>query len=99
MATYTVEYLFDRLGEQLGMDPAEVRRRNLIRPEDFPYTTVTGLVYDSGSYIESLEKALEMANYKNFRREQERLCAEGRYVGVGIACYVELTAPGSMFYA
>jgi len=99
MATYTVEYLIDCLARQLGMDPAEVRRRNLIRQEDSPYTTVTGLVYESGSYIESLEKALEMADYKGFRREQERLLAEGRYVGVGIACYVEITAPGSMFYA
>ena len=99
MATYTVEYLMDLLGRKLGIDPAEMRRRNLIRREDFPYTTATGLVYESGSHIESLERALEIADYRNFRRDQRRLQGEGRYVGVGIACYVEITAPGSMFYA
>ena len=99
MATYTVEYLIDCLARQLGMDPAEVRIRNLVRRKEFPYTSVTGLVYESGSYIEALEKALEMADYKNFRREQQRLRAQGRYLGVGLACYVEITAPGSMFYA
>ncbi len=99
MATYTVEYLIDCLARQLGIDPAEVRLKNVIRREEFPYTTATGLVYDSGSYRETLEKALRMAGYKDFRREQQQLRAKGRYLGVGIACYVELTAPGSMFYA
>lgn len=99
MATYIVEHLIDCLARELGMDPAAVRRKNLIRRQDFPYTTATGLVYDSGSYIEALEKALKMADYENFRREQQRLRAQGRFLGVGLSCYVELTAPGSMFYA
>ncbi len=99
MATYIVEYLIDCLARQLGMDPAQVRIKNLVRREEFPYTTATGLVYESGSYIEALEKALEMADYKNFRLEQQRLRAQGRYLGIGFACYVEITAPGSMFYA
>ena len=99
MATYVVEYLIDCLARQLGMDPAEVRIKNLVRRAEFPYTSVTGLVYDSGSYIEALKKAQEMADYKNFRREQQRLRDQGRYLGIGFACYVEITAPGSMFYA
>ena len=99
MATYVGEYMVDCLARRLEMDPADVRRRNLIKRDEFPYTTATGLVYDSGSYIESLEKALEMVRYEQFRKEQQRLRAEGRYLGLGIACYVELTAPGSMFYA
>jgi len=99
MATYIVEYLIDCLARQLGKDPAQVRINNLVRREEFPYTTATGLVYESGSYIEALEKALEMADYKNFRLEQQRLRAQGRYLGIGLACYVEITAPGSMFYA
>ncbi len=99
MATYTGEYLVDSLAHELNLDPAEVRRRNLIRKDEFPYTTVTGLVYDSGDYVQVLNKALELADYDNFRKEQEKLRGEGRYVGIGLACYVELTAPGSMFYA
>jgi carbon-monoxide dehydrogenase large subunit len=99
MATYTVEHLVDLLARKLQLEPAELRFRNLIRQQDFPYTTATGLVYDSGSHIEALEKALEMSQYQNFRREQQRLRKGGRYVGIGIACYVEITAPGSMFYA
>jgi carbon-monoxide dehydrogenase large subunit len=99
MATYVVEYLVDCLARNLRMDPAEVRKKNLIQREEFPYTTATGLVYDSGSYIEALEKALEMVDYKKFRQEQGGLRGQGRYLGVGIACYVEITAPGSMFYA
>ncbi len=99
MATYTVEYLIDCLARKLGMDPADVRRKNLVRREEFPYTSATGLVYESGSYIESLEKALQLADYKSFRREQQQLRAQGRYLGIGLACYVEITAPGSMFYA
>lgn len=99
MATYMVEYLVDCLARELKMDPAGIRTRNLIRPEEFPYTTATGLVYDSGSYAESLQKALERANYQDFREEQRRLRTQGRYIGLGISCYVEITAPGSMFYA
>lgn len=99
MATYVVEYLIDCLARRLGVDPAEVRKKNLVRREEFPYTSATGLVYESGSYIEALDKALEMADYKSFRQEQQRLRAQGRYLGLGIACYVEITAPGSMFYA
>jgi len=98
-ATYTVEYLVDVLARQLKMDPAEVRKKNLVHREDFPYTTATGLVYDNGSYIESLEKVLEAARYREFKKEQERLRTQGRYIGLGLASYVEITAPGSMFYA
>lgn len=99
MATYVVEYLVDCLARRLGMDPAEVRKKNLIRRQEFPYTTATGLVYDSGSYVEALEKALEMADYERFRQEQRQLRTQGHYLGIGISCYVEITAPGSMFYA
>ena len=75
-----------------GSTRAEVRRRNLVRPDEFPYTSVTGMVYDSGSFIESLEKLLEEADYAGLRRQQQAARAEGRYLGIGVATYTEQTA-------
>ncbi|MFQ5879651.1 MAG: glyceraldehyde dehydrogenase subunit alpha [Dehalococcoidia bacterium] len=93
-ATHYVERLMDLVARELNMDPVEVRRRNFIQPNQFPYTTAAGLVYDSGNYDLTLNRALEMLGYQQFRQEQERLRREGRYIGVGFSTYVELCGVG-----
>jgi len=77
------------------MDPTELRLRNFIRPQDFPYTSPSGVVWDGGSFAESLEKAREAVEYATLRAEQGRARREGRYLGVGFSSYVELTGIGS----
>jgi aerobic carbon-monoxide dehydrogenase large subunit len=99
-ATYLVERAVDLLAAELGMDPAEVRRKNFIQPEDFPYDPVNllaGLKYDSGNYEAALDKALEMAGYADFRRQQAEARQHGRYLGVGLSSYIEIcgAAPSS----
>ncbi|MGH9011547.1 MAG: xanthine dehydrogenase family protein molybdopterin-binding subunit [Acidimicrobiia bacterium] len=91
-ACFTIERVMDAVAETLGIDQAEVRRRNLVRPEDFPYTSVTGLVYDSGSMLESLDLALSRADEAAFRKEQADARAAGRHLGLGMAVYTEQTA-------
>jgi 2-furoyl-CoA dehydrogenase large subunit len=86
---FETEGMVDRLAAALGLDPAEVRRRNLLRPEQFPYRTPTGGLYDSGDYPAAFEKALAMADYDELRREQARARAAGRYVGIGLAVAVD----------
>ena len=94
-ANTTREMIFDEIARELKIDPAEFRRTNLLGSEELPYKTATGQLYDSGSYRESLDKALELAGYETFRAEQEQLRKAGRYVGLGISLYVEQTAWGS----
>ena len=90
-ASYLIERMIDRFAAEIGMDPAEVRRRNFIQPQDFPYHNGMGLLpYDSGNYEPALNRALEMVGYADFRAEQERARAEGRYLGVGLSSYVEI---------
>lgn len=91
-ACFTIERTMDAIADRLGLDPAEVRRRNLVRPEEFPYTSVTGMLYDSGSFIESLDAVLEHANYQELREEQAKARKQGRYLGLGLATYTEQTA-------
>jgi 2-furoyl-CoA dehydrogenase large subunit len=86
---FETERMMDLLADRLGLDPVEVRRRNLIGPESFPYRTPTGGLYDSGDYPAALDKALEIARYDDLRRQQARARAEGRYVGVGLALAVD----------
>jgi 2-furoyl-CoA dehydrogenase large subunit len=74
---------------RLELDPAELARRNLVRPEDIPYTTPSGAIYDSGDYEACLDDALELARYEERRAEAETARAAGRLVGVGLACVVE----------
>ncbi|MFG1704277.1 xanthine dehydrogenase family protein molybdopterin-binding subunit [Nonomuraea sp. M3C6] len=89
-ATYALERTVDRLARRLGLDPAELRRRNFIRPGQYPYLTPTGRTYDSGDYAAALEKALAAVGYREIRAEQARRRAEGGPpLGVGIASYVE----------
>lgn len=94
---FAVERMMDIIAKALAIDPAEIRRRNMVR--QFPYTTVTHLLYDTGSYLECLEKALDLVGYRTFRQEQQRALAEGRHIGVGIASVVEIGAPNSSFMA
>jgi 2-furoyl-CoA dehydrogenase large subunit len=86
---YCLESMVDLLARELKMDPAEIRRRNLIQPEQFPYTTPSGGVYDSGDYPAGLAKALELADYAALRAQQSAARAERRLVGIGIALSVE----------
>jgi aerobic carbon-monoxide dehydrogenase large subunit len=95
VCVFVMESLIDQAGRVLDMDPAELRRRNLIRSEEFPYTSVTGMVYDPGSYVQSLEQVLTVLDYPALRRKQHALRAQGRYLGIGLACYCEPTGMGS----
>jgi len=91
-----IEGMMDRIGRRLGLDPADVRRKNVIRPEEFPYVNVIGVRYDTGSYSESLERGLEMIGYDAFRRAQpkDRL-VDGKYRGIGICNYTEVSGTGA----
>lgn len=87
-AAYSIERTVDLLARELGMDPAELRRRNFISPDDFPYRTKTDRLYDSGDYPAALAKALEAVDYEGWRAEQERR-KEGGEAPLGICSYVE----------
>jgi carbon-monoxide dehydrogenase large subunit len=91
-ATYALERTVDALARELGVDPAEIRRRNYIPTDRFPYTSIAGLTYDSGNYQPTLERALELVGYDALRAEQERRrdAGETRHLGVGITTYVEM---------
>ncbi len=93
-ATYVVERAVDLVARELNMDPVEVRRKNFIAPQDFPYepanNMLRGLKYDSGDYMKTLSKALEMVNYEGFRHEQAEAHQQGRYLGLGLSSYVEI---------
>ena len=93
-ATYFIERGMDILARKLGMDPAEVRRRNFIEPTAFPYPTAAGLLYDSGNYEPALDLALEKAGYQDLRRRQQELRGQGRYLGIGLSTYVEICGIG-----
>jgi len=93
-AIYTIERLVDLLARELTLDPAEVRRRNLIPPERFPYANPVGMQYDSGNYRAALDRALELARYSELRRRQEALRRQGRYLGIGMASYLEVAGVG-----
>jgi carbon-monoxide dehydrogenase large subunit len=98
IAAAVTESMLDHVARDLGLDPAEVRRRNLVRADEMPYTSAAGNVYDSGAYHATLEALLAAADYAALRADQARARAAGRHVGIGIACFVELTGPGAQFY-
>ena len=93
-ATFLVERMVNRLADKLGMDPVEVRRKNLIPRFDNGYDVATGLTYDSGDYEKALNIALEKVNYKQLRQEQASLHKQGRYLGIGVTTYVEICGLG-----
>jgi carbon-monoxide dehydrogenase large subunit len=95
VAVFVTESLLDRAARRLGLDPAEIRRRNLLTAEDLPYRSASGIVWDSGGFQESLARVCEAAGYADLRAEQRRARESGRHLGIGLASYVELTGVGS----
>ncbi|MSZ15183.1 MAG: molybdopterin-dependent oxidoreductase, partial [Actinobacteria bacterium] len=95
-ASAALERAVDLFADEAGLDPAEVRRRNFVQPDAFPFTTPTGTIYDSGNYEESLNRALAAAGYNELLEEQASRRASGdrRLMGIGIATYVEITGAG-----
>jgi carbon-monoxide dehydrogenase large subunit len=93
-ATYILERMMDIAAAELGMDPAEIRRKNFPDKSEFPFTSAAGLSYDSGDYHLTLDKALENADYAQMRRDQEAGRKEGRYLGIGLSTYVEICGMG-----
>jgi len=93
-AAYYLERITDVLADKLGMDPVELRRKNFIAPDSFPYKTATGATYDSGDYEKPLAKALDLVGYTELRAEQERLRKEGRYLGIGVVTFTEICGFG-----
>lgn len=92
VATFVQEGIIDRVARALDQDPVEVRRRNLIADTAFPYVNAAGIEYDRGSYREAMETALEQLDYRGWRRRQAELRRDGRYLGIGLAVFVEPTA-------
>lgn len=93
-ATYLIERVMDLVARETGVDPVEVRRKNFVRAEDQPFTTLLGLTYDSGDYTTTLDKALEMVDYKALRREQAEKRKQGKYLGIGLSTYIEICGLG-----
>ncbi|HEY4007732.1 MAG TPA: xanthine dehydrogenase family protein molybdopterin-binding subunit [Pseudonocardia sp.] len=96
-AAELLERIIDMAGVELGIDPVELRRRNFIQPDEFPYTTAVGTEYDSGDYDAPLRKALELAGYEQLRAEQRerRDRGDATQLGIGVAAYVEVTGAGN----
>ncbi len=95
IASFVQEGFVDRVARHLNLDPAEVRRRNMIRPDQFPYRNPAKKLYDRGSYLESFEEALQVVGYDTLRQRQRELREQGRYLGIGISAFVEPTAMAS----
>jgi carbon-monoxide dehydrogenase large subunit len=93
-STFAMERMIDRLARRLDLDPADVRRKNLVADSEMPYRSPAGLLYDSGTYSGALERALEIVGYREWRAKQAAYRQQGRHVGVGICCYVENTGLG-----
>jgi carbon-monoxide dehydrogenase large subunit len=97
--TLARELLLDIAARDMGIDPADLRRRNLLHRDELPYTNPNGMTYDRISPLETFEQALEMLGYEAFRQEQASAREGGRYLGVGLANYVEPSTPGFGYYA
>jgi aerobic carbon-monoxide dehydrogenase large subunit len=93
-ASYLIERLVQSAAYDLGIDPVELRRRNFIRPDQFPYTSATGFEYDSGDYERALDVALQKAGYAELREEQRRAREEGKLLGIGVASFTEVVGAG-----
>jgi aerobic carbon-monoxide dehydrogenase large subunit len=93
-ASFLIERLVQNAAYELALDPAELRRKNLIPADKFPYTSATGFEYDSGDYERAMNLALEQAGYRELREEQARLREEGRLLGIGLATFTEAVGAG-----
>jgi carbon-monoxide dehydrogenase large subunit len=98
MGAFVMERLLDLVAQRLEIDPAEIRRRNVIPREAYPFTSASGMSYDSGDYPKAIEEALAASDYDGLRRTQAAARAEGRLVGIGVACYTEYTGMGSAVF-
>ncbi len=88
-AIYVIERLVDKAADECGFDPADLRRRNLIPPDAFPYTNAVGITYDNGEYLMGMEKALQLADWQNFPARKAESQKRGLYRGIGISNYIE----------
>ncbi len=93
-ATYLIERIVDVAAQKLKMDPAEIRRKNFPQPNEFPFKTSGGVIYDSANYEVALDRALELSDYKGLRQKQAQLRQQGKYMGIGLSSYVEICAMG-----
>ena len=94
-AAFTIERAMDEIARELGLDPVAIRLQNYVPDDAYPYTSVTGFIYDSASLQASLQKLTEVIGYDNFRREQAAARAQGRYLGLGLGTFIEQTAHGT----
>ncbi|MDH5674445.1 MAG: aerobic carbon-monoxide dehydrogenase large subunit [Myxococcales bacterium] len=93
-AVHMIERMVDIMAHDLKVDPAEFRKKNFIKAEDFPYKSPTGWVYDSGNYHAALQKALDQIDYDGLRKEQEEARKQGRLMGIGISSFTEVVGAG-----
>src|ERR1700688_3036912 len=95
ISTFVTERLMDMGARALGIDPFEIRRRNLVQLDEFPYRIASGIIWDRTGFVECLEAAVQAGEYEKLRKQQSAARAEGRYFGVGLSTYAELTGIGS----
>jgi len=93
-ASFLIERLVQNAAYELGIDPAELRMKNFIQPEQFPYHSPTGFVYDSGDYPRALQKALDLVEYDKLRAEQQEARQNGKLIGIGLASFTEVVGAG-----
>jgi carbon-monoxide dehydrogenase large subunit len=93
-AVHTIERMTDLMAHELGMDPAELRMKNFVKPEQFPYKSALGWEYDSGNYAGALHKAMDMIGYQALRKEQAEKRARGEFMGIGISSFTEIVGAG-----
>ncbi len=86
---FALEKIVDMAARKLGLDPAEIRFRNFVQPEQMPYTTPSGEIYESGNYPECLRKALELLHYEDFKKQREEGRKKGKYIGIGLSSSIE----------
>jgi carbon-monoxide dehydrogenase large subunit len=93
-ASYLIERLVQNAAYELGIDPADLRKKNFVRKDQFPYLSCTGWVYDSGDYHGAMDLALEKIDYEELRREQAQKRERGEYMGIGVASFTEVVGAG-----
>ena len=96
---FAMELMIDAIAREVGLEPSEVRLRNLVTPDQMPFTNITGKLFDSGDYPESVRRAVDTIDLKSFRATQEAGNGDGRLLGIGFATYCEQAAHGTTVYA